>query len=80
VIAVWILLGTLAATAIASASYWLVERPLLGLKRLVPVRPGGSDRAAEAPGEPLPEGPGEAVPADPGPFRGAEPAAPAGPR
>jgi peptidoglycan/LPS O-acetylase OafA/YrhL len=80
VIAVWILLGTLAATAIASASYWLAERPLLGLKRLVPARGPDSDRAAEAPGEPLPEGPGDAVPADPGPFRGAEPAAPAGPR
>jgi peptidoglycan/LPS O-acetylase OafA/YrhL len=67
VFAVWVLLGTLAATALASASYWLVERPLLRLKRLVPVD-DDSHRVSEAPGEPL------------GPFRGSEPAPSAGPR
>jgi peptidoglycan/LPS O-acetylase OafA/YrhL len=76
--AVWLLLGALGATALASASYWLVERPLLGLKRLVPMRPEPAGRARAAPGEPLPEPEGEPVPADAGPFRGAEPAAPAG--
>jgi peptidoglycan/LPS O-acetylase OafA/YrhL len=75
---VWLLVGALGATALASASYWLIERPLLGLKRLVPARRDPSDRVREVPGEPLPEPPGEAVPADAGPFRGAEPAAPAG--
>ncbi|MGH2802773.1 MAG: acyltransferase family protein [Thermoleophilaceae bacterium] len=79
VMAAWILMGAAGATALASASYWLIERPALGLKRLVPVRreaPGAPPR--EAPGEPLPEPPDEAAPADAGPFRGAEPAAPAG--
>jgi peptidoglycan/LPS O-acetylase OafA/YrhL len=76
--AAWFLLGALGATALASASYWLAERPLLRLKRLVPVRREPSGRARAMPGEPLPERPDEAAPADPGPFRGAEPAAPAG--
>jgi peptidoglycan/LPS O-acetylase OafA/YrhL len=74
-IAIWVLAGTISATAIASASYWLIERPALSLKRLVPARRDGSDSAPrEEPGEPVPERPGEPVPADPGPFRGAEPA------
>lgn len=57
VYAVWFLVALIASTALASASYWLLERPILGLKRLVPDRRGDSRRARETPGEPLPATP-----------------------
>ena len=46
----WFAIGLVGGTALASASYWLVERPVLKLKRLFPAR-------RDMPGEPGPTEP-----------------------
>jgi peptidoglycan/LPS O-acetylase OafA/YrhL len=61
-VVVWFVVGLLATVAIASASWWGMERPLLSLKRLVPAH------------RPMP---GEAPAPEPGPFA-IEEAVPAG--
>jgi peptidoglycan/LPS O-acetylase OafA/YrhL len=53
---IWLGVGIIGSVVLASISYWLMERPLLRLKRLVPAR-------REMPGEPGP-GPGEPGPDD----------------
>jgi peptidoglycan/LPS O-acetylase OafA/YrhL len=48
----WLLLAGAGAIALGTASYYLVERPMLKLKRLVPARP--RDVVGEATAEPAP--------------------------
>jgi peptidoglycan/LPS O-acetylase OafA/YrhL len=62
---IWFLLGLACTTAVASLSYWLMERPLLRLKRLVPTK-------RPEPGEPIGPEPG------PMPVEGALSAPPPG--
>ena len=52
--AIWFVLGALGATAIATASYYLVERPALSLKRLVRGRPVDAGEATAEPAPPAP--------------------------
>jgi peptidoglycan/LPS O-acetylase OafA/YrhL len=66
-VAVWFVLGLLAATATASISYWVMERPLLRLKRLLPARrPMPGEPAEPGVPEPGPLAVEDTVPAPPG--------------
>lgn len=62
----WFAIGLAGGVALASLSWWLLERPVLRLKRLVP-----AGRPREQPGEPGPESPTGGAPPEPGPLTAA---------
>ncbi|MEA2374159.1 MAG: hypothetical protein QOD53_622, partial [Thermoleophilaceae bacterium] len=59
--ATWLAVSLLATVVLGSLSYYLVERPALSLKRLVPLQPGREPDEALA--EPAPVAPVTATPA-----------------